>query len=124
MALVFTGVVVRAMAIFSESESKISNAWWSEDFLVTGARNFSSSLWFSARIFVKLDSISFLKDVFISSTFSSWILGDLLVHATRLSGWLLSATEDSISPEANYATTFLFWLLVVNLCKKTGNLWN
>ena len=104
--------------MFSGSESVVGRLFSHR------AKSLSISFWFSPRILVRSNIISHLKDVFTSSKFSGWIRGDLLGPATELSGWLLSPTEDSNSPEASSATAFLFRLLVVffQVGKKEG-LW-
>ena len=113
-----TGVDVVATETFSGSESESWAFMWTVCFLFKGAISLSISFWFSAKILVRSDMISFLRDVFISVWLSGSILGTLLELATRFSDGEFSVTEVSKSPETNSATAFLFWLLVVILLLK------
>ena len=114
VVLVFIGVDVAFSGMFSGSESVSSDALASACFLVTGAISFNISFWFSARILVRSDIISLLREDLISSRFSESILGDLLVPATGFRFWLASGIGVSISVETNSSiAAFLFWLLVV-----------
>ena len=106
------------MGMFSDSESVSSAAVMMVCFLTVGAIGFSISFWFSAKILVRSDMISFLNDDLISSRFSVSTLGDLLVPATGFEFWLASGNGVSISVETNSSTAFLFWLLVVNFERK------
>ena len=118
VVLVFIGVDVTFSGMFSGSESVSSDALASACFLVTGAISFNISFWFSARILVRSDIISLLREDLISSRFSVSILGDLLVPATGFRFWLASGIGVSISVETNSSIAFLFWLLVVILEEK------
>ena len=84
-------------------------------FLTVGAISFSISFWFSAKILVRSDMISFLNEDLISSRFSVSTLGDLLVPATGFKFWLVSGIGVSISVETSSSTASHFWLLVVIL---------
>ena len=127
MLRLFTGVILRVVAVvlfligvevafpgmFSVSESVSSVAVMIVCFLTGGAISFSISFWFSAKILVRSDMISFLNEDLISSRFSVSTLGDLLVPATGFKFWLVSVIGVSISVETNSSTAFIFWLLVV-----------
>ena len=113
MVLFLIGVEVAFSGMFSDSESVSSVADMMVCFLTEGAINFSISFWFSAKILVRSDMISFLNEDLISSRFSVSTLGDLLVPVTGFRFWLVSTIGVSISVETNSSTAFLFWLLVV-----------
>ena len=103
---ILTGVDVRAVEMFSNSESE---SWFSIEavrFLFRGAINLNISFWFSASIFDRSDKISFLKDAFITFRSSGSVLEVLLQLATKFSARLFSAKEVSSSPDANSATAF------------------
>ena len=63
VAFVFIGVDVVLGKTFSESESEFSKFWRVTDFLTAGAISFNTSGWFSAKIVVRWDMISFLRNV-------------------------------------------------------------
>ena len=113
VVLFLIGVEVAFSGMFSVSESVSSVAVMIVCFLTGGAISFSISFWFSAKILVRSDMISFLNEDLISSRFSVSTLGDLLVPATGFKFWLVSGIGVSISVETNSPTAFLFWLLVV-----------
>ena len=128
MLRIFTGVVLEVVTFvligvdvvfrrtFSGSDSECFKFWTDIGFLTTGAISFSISFWFSARILVRSDVISFLRNVLILSSFSDWIFGVLLGRATQFSTSLLSEVEASNSHKANSVIVFFlassnqFWL--------------
>ena len=67
----FIVIDVDSGTIFSVSESESSTFRWIVGFLTARAINFSISFWFSSKIFVRSDIISFLRVVFNSSSFSA-----------------------------------------------------
>ena len=85
VALGFTGEDVIVGGTFSVSESDPSGTVEVACFLATGAISFNISFWISAKNLVRSEKISFLKEDFISSKFSVWTFGDLLVPATGFS---------------------------------------
>ena len=115
VVLFLIGVEVAFSGMFSDSEFVSSVAATMVCFLAGGAISFNISFWFSAKILVRSDMISFLNEDLISSRFSVSTLGDLLVPATGFKFWLVSSIGVSTSVETNSSTAFLFWLLVVIL---------
>ena len=79
------GVEVTGGRTFSDSESESSGTVRVVCFLTTGDISFSISFWFSAKIFVRSDKLSFLVVAFNSSKFSVGTFGDLLAPATGFS---------------------------------------
>ena len=118
MVLVLNGVEVAFSGTFSDSESVSSEAVITVCVLVVGAISLNTSFWFSAKILVRSDIISFLSEDLISSRFSVSTLGDLLVPATGFRFWLFSGNGVSISVETSSSTDFLFWLSVVIFSKR------
>ena len=113
VVLVLIGVEVAFPGTFSDSESVSSVAVMMVCFLDVGTIRDNISFWFSAKILVRSDMISFLSEDLISSRFSVRTLGDLLVPATGFKFWLVSGIAVSFSVETNSSTAFLYWLLVV-----------
>ena len=111
--VVLTGIDVLATEVFSGSESESWSLVQLRRFLLEDAINLSICFWFSAKIFVRSDKISFLKDVFISSKFPGSILRVILGPAIKSLHGIFSFTGVSKSPETSSPTVFLFWLLVV-----------
>ena len=122
----FTGVVLELVAVIvltgidvldTETSSGSESESWTfaviGRFLFKGATSLSISFWFSANIFVRSARIPFLRDVFISSRFSSSVLTTLLELAIKSPDGICSVPEVSNSTEANSAIAFLFWVLVV-----------
>ena len=74
---------------------------------------------------MRSDVISFLSEVFISSRFSGWILGDLIGPDIRVSTCSFSVMGVSTSLETSSSKNFFFFLLLIvifqmkseNLCK-------
>ena len=108
VVLFLIGVDVAFSGMLSWSESDSSADLIAGCFLAVGAISFSISFWFSAKILVRSDIISFLSDNFISSKLSAEILGDLLVPATGFTLEVFSGREVSISVEISSSAAFLF----------------
>ena len=115
VVLGFVGVDVIVGGKFSGSESDSSGTVEVACFLETGAINFSISSWFSAEIVVRSDRISFPRVDFISSKFSAWTFGDLLVPAMGFSFRSFPFRRVSWSIEPCCTSAFFFWLLLVIL---------
>ena len=83
--------------------------------VIYSATYFITSFWFSARILVRSDMISFLSDFFISSRLSRWTLGDLQGPAMGFYTCFFSVREVSITLETSSSTASPFWFLVVRI---------
>ena len=108
VVLFLIGVEVTFSGMLSGSESDSSADLIAGCFLAVGAISFSISFWFSAKILVRSDIISFLSDNFISSKLSAETLGDLLVPATGFTLEVFSGRGVSISVEISSSAAFLF----------------
>ena len=125
VAFVLIGVDVVIGSTFSGSESEFSRFSVVVGFSTSGAISFNISFWFSARILVRSDIISFLRDILISSSFSGWVFREFIrtcyvaFSLIILRCWSFKLSWDYVG----YSFPFLtsgghFWLE-----KKLWNLW-